>query len=255
MIFARFAALSLAVFFGHMTLASAALADEIEETGATRGGAAAADEPGPSLSVAVNQDNFFGFHVISQVAIPLGDLIDLTFYGIQWTRPGFGAGGGGADLWTEWGLGASFDLLEGDLSINPQFGVLNGTLLSGSNRAFVFEGVVPNLTATYGGDLFEGQIYAGFYLATRDQGGSTRNDFIHYWVNAGVIVVDWLSAGVHWEHLVQTRGTRDDNDVYQWIGPYLEAKADVGFLRFVAGVDVAPDDVSDFYKLIVGFTL
>lgn len=203
----------------------------------------------------MNQDTFFGFHVISQVAIPLGDLVDLTFYGIQWTRPGFGAGGGGADLWTEWGLGVNLDLLDGDLSVNPQFGVLNGTLLSGSNRAFVFEGVVPNLTATYGGDRFEGQIYAGFYLATREQDGSTRNDFIHYWVNAGVIAVEWLSAGVHWEHLVQTRGTRDDDDVYQWLGAYLEGKTDVGFLRFVAGVDLAPDDVSDFYKLIVGFTI
>lgn len=209
--------------------------------------------PDTSVSVILKQDIFFGFHGIGQVAVSLTDVVDVTVYAILWTRPGFGAGGGGADLWTEWGGGVNFNLLDGALSINPQFGLLNGTLLSGASRGLFFEGIVPNLTVTYGDGLIEGQIYAGFYIGLRELDDSSRNDFIHYWANAGVAPLSWLSLGVHWEHLVQARGSGSNpDDVYQWIGPYVEARAKMGFIRFAGGADVAPDDVADFYQVSLG---
>jgi hypothetical protein len=214
------------------------------------------DGPVTSASVILKQDIFFGFHAIGQVAIGITDSLDVTVYTILWTRPGFGAGGGGADLWTEWGGGVNLKLLDGNLSVNPQFGLLNGTLLSGSSRGLVFEGIVPNITVTYGDGLLEGQIYAGFYIGLRELNDSSRNDFIHYWANAGIAPLSWLSGGVHYEHLVQNRGAGPDpQDVYQWIGPYVEARADMGFIRFAAGVDVEPDDVADFYQVSLGLNL
>ncbi len=215
----------------------------------------ASSAPDTSISVALKQDIFFGFHGLSQVSIGLTDDLDLTFYAILWTRPGFGAGGTGGNLWTEWGAGVNFHLLDGDLTVNPQLGVLNGTLLSNSDRGLTLEGVVPNITATYGDGLLEGQVYAGIYIGARTSNDSMNNDFLHYWVSAGIVPISWLSFGVHWEHLWQTRGAGPDpEDVYQWVGPYVEAKASVGFIRFSGGVDLVPDDLSDFYQVTIGMT-
>lgn len=233
---------------------------------------AQSDKPEPSadegrdagVSLILKQDRFFGFHAIAQVAAPVADTVDVTFYGIFWTIPGFGQGGGGQNLWTEWGAGANFTLLDGNLAVNPQFGVLSGNLLSntfgGNDVGLIFEGIVPNITVTYGDGLLEGQVYAGYYIALRDgTNGSTSDDnnhYIHYWANAGVSLVSWLSAGVHWEHLVQTEPAGvQERDLYQFIGPYIEAKAKMGFLRFAVGADVAPDDISDFYQMSVGLSL
>lgn len=217
---------------------------------------ASSEGPATSVSVSMKQDIFFGFHGLSQVAVELSEGLDATFYAILWTRPGFGAGLTGGNLWTEWGGGVNFDLLDGNLSVNPQIGLLNGTLLSGSSRGLAIEGFVPNVTITYGDGFLEGQIYAGMYLALRSLNESANNDYLHYWANAGVAPIDWLSFGVHWEHLWQTRGAGADTaDVYQWLGPYVEARGGPGFLRFAAGIDLVPDDLSDFYQVTVGLTL
>lgn len=222
--------------------------------------AASEEAPASSTSVVIKQDIFFGFHGIAQTAINVGDNLDATFYAILWTRPGFGAGGSGGNLWTEFGGGVNLTLLDGNLSVNPQLGILNGTLLSGAARGLAFEGIVPNLTATYGDGFFEGQVYAGYYISLRDLDGSNQNDFVHYWANAGVSVVSWLSAGIHWEHLLQTAGAASDSteDVYQWIGPYVEARSDAGFIRFSLGADLVEDaagDGQEFYQLAIGTSI
>lgn len=222
---------------------------------------AANESSGPptSIAIAIKQDTFFGFHGLTQVAVGLTDMIDFTVYGILWTIPAFGVGGGG-DLWTEWGVGAALNLLDGNLSVNPQIGLLSGGLLSGSSfitdgaRGLFGEGIVPNITITYGDGLIEGQVYAGFYIALREFRNSNQNEYIHYWANAGILPVSWLSVGVHWEHLVQIFGAGDVEDLYQWIGPYIEAKASAGFIRFSGGADVAPDNVADFYQLTTGLS-
>ncbi len=215
------------------------------------------DGPETSIAMSLNQDIFFGFYGTAQVGVGLTESFDLTFYSILWTIPAFGAGSGGQNLWTEWGGGVNLKLLDGNLGINPQFGITNGTLLAGTRRGRVVEGIVPNITINYSDGLIEGQIYAGFYIGLREQTDNARNDFIHYWANVGVAPTSWLSVGAHWEHLVQNFGadTGEVEDVYQWIGPYIQASSGVGFLRFSAGVDVAPDDPQDFYKVTAGVTL
>ena len=217
---------------------------------------AAEEDTGPSLTVLLKQDTFFGFQGLAQAGVGLTDCLDLTFYTIMWTNPGLGAGGGGFNLWTEFGAGVNWEPIDG-LSINPQIGLLNGTLLSGSDTPLAAEGLVPNITATYAGDSgLEANFYLGYYIALRegDNEEASKSNFLHYWANAGFAVVDWLSLGVHWEHLIQTV-PGDNSDVYAWIGPYIEAKAAIGFMRFSAGADIARGSAGDFYQITVGTSL
>ncbi|MEO1230680.1 MAG: DUF6733 family protein [Myxococcota bacterium] len=218
---------------------------------------ASSEGPSTSISVVLKQDIFFGFHGIGQVSAGLTDSLDITFYAILWTRDAFGAGASGGNLWTEFGGGLNLSLLDGNLSINPQVGLLNGTLLSGNaERGLTIEGFVPNITLTYGDGFLEGQIYAGMYLALRELNGSPNNEYLHYWANLGIGLTSWLSVGAHWEHLWQTRGSGPDpTDVYQWLGPYVEAKSGAGFIRFAGGIDLVPDDTSDFYQVSIGLSI
>lgn len=213
-----------------------------------------------SGTVSLNQDVFFGFYPTVAGGYRLHEMIDLTFYGIIWTTSSFSFNSGGGGLWTEAGVGANFVLLDGDLNINPQVGILNGTLLSGSDRPLAFEGMVPNLTVNYGSRFVEAQLYFGYYIALR---GERANDFIHYWANAGAKPFASLgragsifSIGVHWEHLRLSRTVGGDPaDIYKWIGPYVQFTLPHGFsLRFAGGWDVESSASPDFYKINVAMT-
>jgi hypothetical protein len=165
----------------------------------------------PSFSVTLNQDSFFGFYPAFSGAMPVNDTMDFTFYGILWTKPAFGLGlvNQGDDLWTEFGAGVNFNLLEGNLTINPQIGVTNGALLSGgalnaageTTGSRFADGIVPSLTVNYGDDSFEAQLYAGYYAALRQRNGDAALDFLHTWVNAGCKFSSLVSAGAHYELL------------------------------------------------------
>lgn len=206
------------------------------------------EEKNHSFSIALNQDIFFGFYPTAALSYALSPELAITSYGILWTRPSFGTDAGGGGLWTEFGAGAAFTVLDGKLRINPQVGVLNGKLLSGGSRALVGEGVVPNITVDYSDDLLEGQFYMGYYIALREP---RTNDFLHYWANAGVKATKFLSAGVHWEHLIlsRTRGG-DAANIYQWIGPYFQfSLPNSSAIRFSGGFDVADKGQKDFYKV------
>ena len=163
--------------------------------------------------------------------------------------------------WTEFGVGVNFSA--GNLDINPQLGFTMGSLLSSgaAQPGIIGDGIVPNLTMNYGDDRFEGQIYAGYYGALRDEttAGDATNNYIHYWVNGGVKAASFMSIGVHFEELFLSGGSVNGGgdlervDGYRWIGPYLQfAKGDAG-LRFSLGGDLTDDDDSfsatDFYKM------
>lgn len=132
-----------------------------------------AQDPAPreaSFSVILNQDSFFGFYPTVSGAVPVGQTIDFTFYGILWTKPAFSLSAPtGDDLWTEFGLGVNFNLLDGRLKVKPQLGITNGALLSGgalvntgagpvTAGSKAFDGFVPSLTANYSDDRFEGEL-------------------------------------------------------------------------------------------------
>jgi hypothetical protein len=256
-----FAVLSVAQFSSAQSyesepLSPESVAEESEEVSRVSG------------SVTLNQDAFFGFYPVAAGAYTINDLVDFTFYSIIWTIPAFGAGGGGGGLWTEFGVGASFNFLDGDLSINPQIGLLNGSLLSGglSDGAIrAADGVVPNLTVTYDGEHLEGQFYFGLYLGARGD-KNLRNDYVHYWTYAGVRPLAFtnspaaglLTIGMHWEQLrfMGIASGADADNVYRWIGPYVSLALPGSIsMRFAAGANL--DNPSgpagfDFYKLTVG---
>lgn len=219
------------------------------------------------FSVVLNQDAFFGFYPTFNGLIPVGDNVDLSFYGILWTTPSFG-NGGGSDLWTEFGIGANFLLNDGKLQIKPQVGLTNGTLLSGgvldandvptgtgSNFA---DGIVPSLTINYSDTYFEAEYYGGYYAALRNRNEDAALDFLHTWINAGYKFTSNFSAGMHYELLSNTRNTFPGGDtavVYQWLGPYVQFSLSKGFFaRFTAGADIEEGGDGDFYKLAVGMS-
>jgi len=243
---------------------------EINVTSAVMAAAAAAQGTSAPreerFSVVLNQDAFFGFYPTFNGLIPVSENVDLSFYGVLWTTPSFGNGGGN-DLWTEFGVGANFILNDGKLQIKPQIGLTNGALLSGgvlengvqtgtgSNFA---DGIVPNLTINYSDARFEMEFYGGYYAALRNRNDDAALDFLHTWINAGYKFTPNFSAGAHYELLSNTRNTFPGGStavVYQWLGPYVQFSLSKGFFaRFTAGADIEEGGDGDFYKLSVGMS-
>ena len=213
-----------------------------------------------SSRLELNQDSFFGFQPTLYAFYEINPVLDFSFYSILWTTPDFSAFGGGQGLWTEVGLGVRLKFLDNTWSVNPQIGILNGSLLSGATRHLPLEGYVPNIRVNHSDTFSEGEFYMGYYVAARDP---RQNDFLHWWINAGVKPFgdrdDWLSifaVGVHFEHLRLTR-SRGGNptDVYMWVGPYFQAAVSNRLsLRFSAGWDLDGDIAPGFYKSNIVFT-
>ena len=210
-----------------------------------------------SVSVALNHDAFFGFNPMLSAAYPVAKKTDLTFYGIQW-----GAGTGRAwGNWTEFGVGLNFKT--GKFAINPQLGFTMGSLLSSgaAEPGVVGDGIVPNLTINFDDSKFLGQFYSGYYAAFRNETtatGQATNNYMHYWINAGVKATPWLAVGAHFENLYLAGGKRfsggnlDRVDGYQWIGPFIQVSKGAAGMRFSFGADLTDDasfSSNDFYKL------
>jgi hypothetical protein len=213
------------------------------------------------FSLSLNKDVFFGLYPVASGYYSLSDKVDFTFYGIMWSDIPNGAGGFGS--WTEFGAGANFKVAGGKLGINPQIGILSGTLLSKSARPIFGEGIVPSLTANLATDKWEGQLYFGYYmplfksnpLATNQD----PNSYTHYWTYLGY-KKGIVSFGAHFEQLNQATGTvvadRNVNNVnlYSWVGPYLAFNMKNGMtLKMTAGPNISTDDNrarhDGFYKM------
>jgi hypothetical protein len=213
------------------------------------------------MSLTLNSDIFFGFYPFFTGSYGFGEKVDFTFYGIQWSG-GTGAGWGN---WTEFGIGIGFDASD-YVYINPQIGVLNGSLTSGLGTPVLAEGVVPNLTIGLDNEKLEGEFYIGYYLGL-DHGNATTNNYLHYWLNGGYKITNIVSLGLHYEHLRFTggEGHADDAayDYYQSVGPYIQFSKPNGsaFTRFSTGFDLRSQEQIDksnweqpsFYKLTLGF--
>lgn len=215
-----------------------------------------------------NQDAFFGTYIATSGGYAMNEFTDFTFYAILWNTDFFSQGPGGLNgpvgidgigLWTEFGAGVNFKYMGGALNINPQFGVLNGALLSGiGGDGFpkAFEGVVPNLTINYNDTFLESELYMGYYIGTRGA-REGRAEFLHWWYNAGIKpwgdYNDWrqiVSTGLHYEQLRST-GRAVPGGLYQWLGPYVQFSLPNGLAaRFSAGWDVDRQNFGDdFYKV------
>lgn len=218
-----------------------------------------------SFTLGLNQDNFFGFYpTFAGTYTPRKEsTVDLAFYGTLWTIPAFNVGGpaSGANLWTEFGVGARFRLADDVWSIKPQIGITNGSLLSGAPEGGspnVLDGIVPSLTVNYATERAEGEVYTGYYRAAREV-GPVQLDFLHYWANAGVKFASIASAGLHVEHLRNTRTTAaggSPSDTYRWVGGYLQFSLPQShaFARLTLGSNVLDGATGGFYKLSTGLT-
>lgn len=226
--------------------------------------------PKATYRIAMNQDAFFGFYPTVNGAFKVNDRLDWTAYGIFWTTPSFGTGGG-SGLWTEFGSGVNIRTFGGKWTFTPQLGLLNGKLLSNGSFPIAFEGIVPNITSNVNTTRAEAEFYMGRYTALRtgrvpsQPGGAlvdaaNRNNFLHWWINGGVKLSPLLSAGLHFEHLGSNpSGTLASASVYKWLGPYVQANLSSNFsIRFTAGPDVqdrpATDGTGSFYKLSATYT-
>jgi hypothetical protein len=216
-----------------------------------------------------NQDTFFGNYTTAGAGYALNSKVDVTFYSILWhtdffSQNGLGGPSGlqGTGLWTEFGAGLNFKMMDGALNFNPSVGILNGALLSsgaGGVTPRVFDGFVPNYFLTYGDDFLESELYMGYYIGAR---GPEQNDYLHWWYNAGIKpwgdCNNWkstLSSGLHYEMLRQTAPGAADN-LYQWLGPYFQVALPNGFsMRYSAGwnLDDGVNLGDDFYKVNIGY--
>lgn len=226
---------------------------------------AQSDSTASSFTVALNQDNFFGFYpTFAGTYTPnKAKKVDIAFYGTLWTIPAFNVGGpaNGANLWTEFGVGARLRVAGDQLSIKPQIGITNGSLLSGAPQGGspnVFDGIVPSLTINHSSARTEGEFYSGYYRAAREV-GPVQLDFLHYWANAGVKFARIASAGVHLEQLRNSRTTAPNgspSDTYRWMGAYLQFTLPQSntFARMTLGNNVLDGATGGFYKLSTGIT-
>ncbi len=207
------------------------------------------------FSATLNSDQFFGFYPTFAGSYG-GDNVKFTFYGILWS----GGTGGSWGNWTEFGVGAAFEPTDG-LSINPQIGILGGSLLSagGANTGVLGDGIVPNLTVNLAKEKVEGQLYFGYYAPLRDEAPATGStlSYIHYWLSLGYKASDFFSFGAHYEHLINSGGSNiaSSTDLYQWLGPYVQFAKPTGgpFARFSFGTDLVEGNDS-FFKLTTGFS-
>ena len=250
------------------TFAVSAAAALISSTAFAQDSEVAGPDRESSYTVTLNQDSFFGFYPAFNGLVPISDTVDFSFYGIQWTRPSFGlsVGNTGDDLWTEFGVGANFHLMDGKLTVKPQVGLTNGALLSGGalddaanvTGARFADGIVPSLTINYSDDQFEAEWYSGYYAALRQRNGDAALDFLHLWANAGYKFNGIVSAGPHYELLENTRNTYPGGSggtTYEWLGGYVQFALPKGFFaRFTGGADISDGGSGDFYKLGIGMS-
>ncbi|MBK1441422.1 hypothetical protein JHJ32_15590 [Parapedobacter sp. ISTM3] len=218
--------------------------------------AAQDDDDDFSFTLALVSDQFFGFAPSFSGAYSLNPTVDLTFYGIMWSA-GTGAGWGN---WTEFGVGANFNVADG-FGINPNLGITGGNLLSsGAEGPSIFgDGIVPNVILSLDKPRIDGEVYFGYYAPLRDKApaGGTTLSYVHYWANAGYKVSPKFSFGAHFEHLINSGGSNvsESTDVYQWLGPYIQfSSPKYGvFSRLTAGGDFIEGNDS-FFKVSAGFS-
>lgn len=213
------------------------------------------EEDKTSLSLSLVSDTFFGFAPLVTGNYVLDETKSFTYYGIFWS----GGTGGAWGNWAEFGAGMDFQVSE-SVNVNPQLGFVHGNLLSSftAGPSVFGDGIVPNLVVGLDSEQLEGELYFGYYLPLRSEGDTTAS-YIHYWANFGYKFNNFLSTGVHYEHLYGGPDSGEE-DVYQWFGPYIQF-SDLkgrGFLRLSGGVgfvDEYPEYNNSFYKLSFGINL
>ena len=208
-----------------------------------------------TFSIAINQDNAFGFAPSAYGSFGTKAKVDFTYYGIFWTNHAFS--NDGVDNWLETGIGLGIPLLDGNLYCNPSVGLTHGSLLSGEAEGRFAEGIVPNLAAFYDDGRLEGEMYFGYYKTIKE--GDNFSDYILYWVYPGFKINERFSAGIHYEQFYLTNDFDGfSNNLYQWLGAYVKLNAGGQHsYRFSAGTNLVEngDYADSYYKLSILLSL
>lgn len=209
-------------------------------------------EKASSMTLVLNQDNAFGFYPAIFGNFGVSEQSSATFYSLFWTNASFGSAATVSDLWTEVGLGWSWNLLDGRWLINPTLGLTNGKLLSGGAQGVIGDGIVPGLTSFYLDDNFEVEVFAAYYKALRREGPVT-SDYALYWIYPGVRFSKAFSAGFQAEsfRLLRTDGG-DPAVLYTWAGVYAKVTVkETWSLRFSGGLNFKEGSAysREYYKL------
>jgi hypothetical protein len=208
-----------------------------------------------TFSIAINQDNAFGFAPAVYGSFGTRTSIDFTYYGIFWTNHAFS--NNGFDNWLETGIGVGIPVFNGHLYCNPSLGFTHGSLLSGEAEGRFAEGIVPNLAAFFDDGRFEGELYFGYYKALKE--GDNYADYILYWVYPGIKINERFSAGAHYEQFYLANNFDGFSEsLYQWLGAYLKLNAGGRHsYRFSAGANLVEGSqyANSFYKLSISLSL
>lgn len=217
----------------------------------TKGQEVVESEPPSTFSILLNQDNAFGFYPQVAGSFPINDKLSFSFYSIFWSNAAYGSPDLGTDLWTEMGVGLSFNAFGDKMIINPSLGFTHGKLLSGGEKSVPFDGIVPNALAFVFTKKFEAELFASYYKALKKEGPETFDYFL-YWAYPGVVLSDHVSVGGHYEGFALTRSTSGASEMlYHWLGAYVKFNINNTYtLRFSTGTNLKEGDYSDgFYKL------
>lgn len=212
-----------------------------------------AEKAPSSFSLAINQDNAFGFYPAIYGSFGLNKNTSLTFYSIFWTNPQYGTAEAGTDLWTEMGIGLGFSLWDDQILLQPSIGFTHGRLLSGQPEGVAGDGIVPSLVAFYFGQRLELEAFFSYYRSMRrDQVSFT--DYVLYWAYPGVIINEHISLGLHFESFDLTSAGFDiePGPLYTWFGAYVKFTVKGKYaLRFSTGSNSANESTysDDFYKI------
>lgn len=207
-----------------------------------------------TFSIAINQDNAFGFYPAMYGSFGLSDELSFTYYGLFWTNPSYGNFVSGTDNWLEAGIGLSFSFLEDRVLFNPSIGTVHGKLLSDAREAKVMEGIVPSIATFYLDDRFEAELFFAWYKGLKSE-GPNAGDYLLYWILPGVFVHPNISLGLHYESFVNSRIAEGEaGTLYQWFGGYAKfTVADKYSFRFSAGKNTGDVAIysDQFYKLSI----
>lgn len=220
------------------------------------------------ISFSLFQDPAFGFYPVVNGGIGLNENVAFTFYGLFWTQDLLGGNQGGLNLLTEFGVGVSWTLFDGILSLNPSIGLANGNYQSGGGRPIVGDNIVPQFYAVLSAGDFTFTPGFIYWRGLRREARITNfYDQFDYYATAEISLSKTFKAGIYFDHLIfkemDGKDLENTYTYYFWLGPMAKISINNSTLWFALGVDLVDqfnDEltndqkiIKDFYKM--GFTI
>ncbi len=209
-----------------------------------------------TFTLAVTQDNVFGFYPSFMGSIPINRKWNFTYYSVFWTNYTYSING--LNNWLEAGIGLSY--VRKHFTFNPCIGTTHGGVLSGAKEGKLLEGIVPAINLSYSGEKIETDFSGAWYKSVRNYNNNANDSF---WGNAnfGLRLTKKISIGLHAENNIRTnipdffQQNILNIEGFNVLGGYLKFIArDRYIFKFYGGKNISrnTDTYShDFYRLEV----